>query len=325
MLTKENLKKLKFSEIQTIQMDANNPDSITCLESQLNFALCQIYATHTHHGIPQNVKAGFERIFNVWFSGKRYNSDEAAVAYRLLASNTFTENQKEIEAIMQSYQAIPKNERTPRTNVLLGILYYKDIFMKKDVKRGIAYFQIAANQNSPEAQFLMARLYKTGYPTADRLRMNETPIIPLNIEKEIQYIQKSAEQGFPPAQYTLGTYYLEGRGSIKKNLEMALACFADSQKNGDFRAKDKLLEVFSELETEDFDKGILTQRSQSFLLQLEASKNVPNKRNNNVFFSDDSKNFSNNNANCSNSNKRLKLEEKVDSKQKDRPLSQSSA
>lgn len=221
---------------------------------------------------------------------------------------------------MESYKAIPKNERTPKTNVLLGVLYYKDICMKKNVKRGIEYFQIAANQNSPEAQFLMARLYKTGYPTAHQLRANETPIIPLNIEKEIQYIQKSAEQGFPPAQYTLGTYYSEGRGSIKKNLEMALACFTNAQKNGDFRAKNKLLEVFTALERKDFDEEIFTQRSQSCLLKPNLAKDSSCKRDSTLFFSHDV----NDNSNCSHSAKKIKLDEKIDAKEEELLKSQPS-
>lgn len=261
--TKGSLEKLTLQKIRALQIDINNPESPTCSESKLKFALCQIYGLHLSKGIRKNIKAGLETIFDVWLTGKKPNGK----ASDLLSPETFADDAEEIKKIAESYIAIPKNERNAKTNVLLGFLYFKPIGVTRNIQAGLECFKKAADdQKFPQAQFLMGEAHFVGYPQAGILKDNTIAI---------EYLQKSAEQNFPRAQYQLGLHYFTLK-RIEKDLPKAVFWFSKAHQNGLEDALPKLEEASLELKKEmemqlelekqqdlhNFDNEIFTQQSE---------------------------------------------------------------
>jgi len=255
--TKENLQKLSSKEIQTLRFDKNNKQSPTHLESQLKFALCQIYGLHTDKGIHKNVQEGLEAIFNVWLAGGKRNGQ----AFQLLSPSTFEAELVEIKKIVAHYRAIPQNERNAKTNVILGILYLKAIGVTLDAPFAFGCFKKAADeQNFPPAQLFMAEVHFLGFRrTSDPKTANDW-LITKDLTIAASYLCESAKQ-FPRAQSRLGSCYLEGKQGFQKNLAEAVFWLSKAYENGIEDALPKLerarLELQKELELlefgEDFD------------------------------------------------------------------------
>ncbi len=74
----------------------------------------------------------------------------------------------------------------------------------QDVRaKGVEFYQKAANQGYPEAQFELGCLYRIG------------KVIPEDYQKACEWYQKAANQGYVRAQFSLGEMYLLGNGVSK--------------------------------------------------------------------------------------------------------------
>lgn len=85
----------------------------------------------------------------------------------------------------------------------LGALYIKGELGSIDWANGLKYLLQAAEQNHPEAQYLVAMAYQDGNG------------VEKNPDQSIFWLLKSSGANFSPAQIQLGIAYLTGRGVIK--------------------------------------------------------------------------------------------------------------
>ena len=70
-------------------------------------------------------------------------------------------------------------------------------------KQAMAWFQKAANQNNPLAQFNLGNVYREGRGVAQ------------NYQQALAWYQKAANQGLASAQNSLAMMYCEGKGTTK--------------------------------------------------------------------------------------------------------------
>jgi len=81
------------------------------------------------------------------------------------------------------------------------------------------YYQEAAENGHPEAQYVLATMYKTGRGVSH------------DMDLAIQWYGRSAEAGYPLAQFTLGNIYMKGDGA-PKNVPLALKLFQQAAEAG---------------------------------------------------------------------------------------------
>lgn len=81
----------------------------------------------------------------------------------------------------------------------------------RDEKKAIQWFEKAANQNFPEAQYNLALIYRKGVYG-----------VPENVAIAINWLQKAADLGYAKAQYRLGWLLEKGQDEgVKKDLKQA--------------------------------------------------------------------------------------------------------
>lgn len=76
--------------------------------------------------------------------------------------------------------------------------YYNGNGVSKDYNKAVQYYQMAASQNSPQAQGALGDCYLKGTGVSQ------------NIQTGLYWMQKAADNNYAPAQHCLGCYYLSG-------------------------------------------------------------------------------------------------------------------
>ncbi len=105
--------------------------------------------------------------------------------------------------------------------IMLGALYNKGGAVMRNDKTAASWFEKAANQGNPEAQYQLGNLY-------------ENSQLPKDYKAAAHWYHKSAQQGSAKAQARLGVFYAEGMG-VKKSANEALLWSGQAalQNNGD--------------------------------------------------------------------------------------------
>jgi len=110
----------------------------------------------------------------------------------------------------------------PLAQYNLGWMYLNARGVKQDIKEAFVWFQKAANQNEPNAQFNMGAASEIG---------DEKAGIPQSLETALQWYEKSANQGNSAAQYNLGTLYDNGRG-VPQDTQKSVEFYIQSAQQG---------------------------------------------------------------------------------------------
>lgn len=101
-----------------------------------------------------------------------------------------------------------------------------------------------AELGDPNAQFLLGNLYFTG---------KARPHIVQSDEKAFEFYMKAAKQGHAGAQHNVAVLYLKGRG-VKRNVDLAIAWFMLSAKNGNRSAQRVIARLQQEMDARQWRK-----------------------------------------------------------------------
>ena len=128
-----------------------------------------------------------------------------------------------IEALNGFYLLAKNGDAQSQFNV--GLMYAKGKGAKQDSSKAIEWYTKAAQQNVPQAQYNLAKLYHD---------MGSKD--PHAIEQAIHWYEKAAQNGIKEAYNNLGVIYLQGKG-VPKDISRAFAYFQKSAEMGDIEAK----------------------------------------------------------------------------------------
>ena len=100
----------------------------------------------------------------------------------------------------------------------LGMIHFEGLGIEKDIKKGIEYFEKAAEMGELSSINNLIHIYFEGKNG-----------VPVNSVKGIHYLELSASYGVVNSINNLGVYYLEGK-HVPKNFKKALHYFKEGQK-----------------------------------------------------------------------------------------------
>jgi TPR repeat protein len=132
------------------------------------------------------------------------------------------------QAIIWYEKAAEQNYPAAQYN--LGIQYLKGIGVEKDILKAVSWYLRAAEKGSADAQFNLGVCYDRGEGVSPDIR------------SAIKFYQLSAVQGNMNAQYNLGVCYLNGRGVIK-DIVIGLDWLRKSAENGSRDARSALEQI----------------------------------------------------------------------------------
>ena len=111
------------------------------------------------------------------------------------------------------------DQNLPEAQYTMGYMYAHGEGLPEDDAKAILWFRKAAEQGMPEAQQMMGIFYEQGRGE------------PLDFEQAADWFRKAAEQGYPDAQYHLGYLHVVGKGVPANNTE-ATKWFLRAAENG---------------------------------------------------------------------------------------------
>ena len=123
----------------------------------------------------------------------------------------------EKQAIVWYEKAAEQNYPTAQYN--LGIQYLKGNGVEKDIAKAIPWYKRAAERGSADAQFNLGVCYDRGEGVS------------CDTETAAKLYKMSADQGNMNAQYNLGVFYLSGRG-VTKDILVGAEMLRKSAENG---------------------------------------------------------------------------------------------
>ena len=115
----------------------------------------------------------------------------------------------------------------PAAQYNLGIQYLKGNGVEKDIAKAIPWYTRAAERGSADAQFNLAVCYDIGEGVSP------------DIETAVKFYKKSADQDNMNAQYNLGVCYLNGRG-VPKDILVGIDWLQKSANNGNLESRSAL-------------------------------------------------------------------------------------
>ena len=104
------------------------------------------------------------------------------------------------------YFTISANKMFDMSLSMLGIIYYKGKYVKKNINKAIHYFTLAANQNDPTAQCFLGLINYEG------------KYVKQNIDKAIYYFTFASNQDRTDSQSSLGIIYYK-KNDIDKSIK----------------------------------------------------------------------------------------------------------
>ncbi|KAK8870179.1 hypothetical protein M9Y10_008056 [Tritrichomonas musculus] len=114
-----------------------------------------------------------------------------------------------------------------QSQFILGTIYYKGEYVKRDINQSIKYYSLAAKQNNPDAINELGAIYSEG------------KFIKVDINKAITYFQQASDLGYSISQYNLGIIYLYGK-YVNADINKAIHFFALAAKGNHLTATFKL-------------------------------------------------------------------------------------
>jgi len=134
----------------------------------------------------------------------------------------------EKQAIVWYEKAAEQNYPAAQYN--LGIKYFKGCGVEKDNTKSVYWYLRAAEKGSADAQFNLGVCYDVGEGVSS------------DIETAVKWYENSASQGNTNAQYNLGVCYLNGRG-VTKNISVGIDLLQKSASQGNLESRSALEQI----------------------------------------------------------------------------------
>lgn len=103
---------------------------------------------------------------------------------------------------------------------LIGVCYSEGLGTKKDIREGLRWYRLSAEQGYAAAQAYMGFAYYSGMGVVQ------------NLQEAVRWYSMSADQGYAAAQCNLGLCYEHGYGTVKQP-ELALKWYKAGAEQGD--------------------------------------------------------------------------------------------
>ena len=97
-------------------------------------------------------------------------------------------------------------DKNANANYFMGLYYYQNVHVPRDINKAIDYFLLAGNSNHPEAQLILGYIYYQG------------EFVDQDMNKALHYLHESANNNNKNAQFILGYIYSNQLKDIKKAL-----------------------------------------------------------------------------------------------------------
>jgi TPR repeat protein len=147
----------------------------------------------------------------------------------LLASMLLTRNAEEEDAKLWAMQAATNG--LTQAQVALGLSHENGVMFEKNHKQALYWYELAARQDEPSAQFLLAYLLTTS---------NE-------IEKDkvqaSKWMLRAGQQGYSKAYHVLGGIYQDGIG-VEKDADLSFYWHHLAAQQGDIRSYEPLITFY---------------------------------------------------------------------------------
>ena len=167
---------------------------------------------------------------NLGFSYKEFPEEfhEIAKASAIQAkkgSKELTENIKKEESALRNFiKLAKKGDHSAQRK--LGYLYrYGSEIIDPSFTKSFMYFQQAAEQNDPQAQFELANLY---YEQSAEPKLN----LKERQKKGFSWMKRSADQGYVKAECAIGLIYMQGAG-VTRSKELGFQWLNKAADHGD--------------------------------------------------------------------------------------------
>lgn len=147
--------------------------------------------------------------------GVKQDAQQFKIWLKKAADNGHKEAKKRLSLLIDNV-SIKAQSGDANSQYLLGLHFYK----RNDFKNAILWFEKAAYQNNPKAQWNLGQCYFLG----QGVKTDKT--------KSFGWYTKSAKQNYVNAQRDLALSFLEGYGT-KKDLEKAIQWFTKASDNND--------------------------------------------------------------------------------------------
>ncbi|KAK8872102.1 hypothetical protein M9Y10_007861 [Tritrichomonas musculus] len=95
-------------------------------------------------------------------------------------------------------------DKNANANYFMGLYYYQNVHVPRDINKAIDYFLLAGNSNHPEAQLILGYIYYQG------------EFVDQDMNKALHYLHESANNNNKNAQFILGYIYSNQLKDIKK-------------------------------------------------------------------------------------------------------------
>ena len=119
---------------------------------------------------------------------------------------------------------VKKNGNNTETLNNLGVLFNVSKVIDHDINKSIHYFQLAADQNDPNAQFNLGSIYY------------QNELVPRDMKKAIMYYSQASYQGFLKAQLILGDIYYQNK-YVDRNINKAIYYYSLAANQDDENAQ----------------------------------------------------------------------------------------
>ena len=185
----------------------------------------------------QNCSEAQNFLGTIYFDGEYIQQNiEKAIYYFKLASDQDNANAQYNLGLLYYLQKDIKNaihyfllssKQHPYSQNFLGVLYYDNKYIPRDINKSIYYFTMSANGNYPRAQHNLGPIYY------------QDKYIPRNIKKSLNYFNLAEKNNFHDSALKLGEIYYEGK-YVEKDIEKAIHYFKEASSFNNEYAKNNL-------------------------------------------------------------------------------------
>lgn len=129
---------------------------------------------------------------------------------------------------------------------VMGLAYKYGMTVPQDHRMSLMWFHRAAEQNHPDAQFNLARIYGK----AEGSYLKQGRVVPQDNMEAAKWLRRAAEQGYSPAQAKLGALLIEGGFGVSPDLVHAYSWLSKAASAGDPEAKKALTDLATTMTAE---------------------------------------------------------------------------
>ena len=163
------------------------------------------------------------------FLATKAKAENGDAMFQTQTANNYAEGrgvEKDMEEALKWYQKAAAQDE-PQAQFNLGYMYYNGEVLPLDYPKAVEWFTKSAGQNDSYGQDHLGWMYFKGLG------------VEKNEKKAVEWFTKSVEQGNERGQYNLGNMYAEGRG-VEKDEKEAVKWFRKAAEQGYEPAKTAL-------------------------------------------------------------------------------------